>query len=279
MIGADMRVNFWATLLLAFAISGCAPAGHASPMIIAHPDKAGAKVEYFEAHPEGDGPWPTVVFLHGHQDSPNRNGGLVYENWGVLHQFAKKGYLAVSVSLPGYGGSSGPEDFAGPFTQDAVEAVISKLVTDHKAAPDKVLIEGVSLGAVTAALVAEKNDHIAGLVLISGLYDLPSFFAEPKTVGARQVKALIDQQTGGSAQELEARSALPKAAKIHAATLILNGAQDDRTDPDQAQRFASAIAANGTKASAHIYPDFGHAIPPKVRDAEVASFIDTTLRH
>ena len=224
------------------------------------------------------GPWPTVVFLHGHQDAPSRNGGLAYENWGVLRQFAQKGYLAVSVSLPGYGGSSGSEDFAGPFTQDAVKAVISKLVADQKAIPGKVLIEGVSLGAVTAALIAETNEHIAGLVLISGLYDFTSFFANPQTSDAREVKAVVDQQTGGSVQALVQRSALPGAAKIHASTLILNGARDDRTDADQAKRFAAAIAANGTKAIVHIYPDFGHAIPVRDRDAEVNSFIDATLQ-
>lgn len=274
-----MRIGFWPVLLLAVAVSGCTRPAHASAVRIAHPDKAGAEVEYFAEHPEGTGPWPTVIFLHGHQYPPNRIGGLAFKNWGVLRQFAQKGYLAVSVSLPGYGGSSGPEDFAGPFTQNAVQAVIAKLVTDHKAAPKKILIEGISLGAVTAALLAEKNEQIAGLVLISGLYDFPAFFAHPKSSDARGVKAVIDQQTRGSARALKERSALRGAAKIHASTLILNGAQDDRTDADQARRFAAAIAATGTKARVHIYPDLGHAIPVRYRDAEVNSFIDATLEY
>ena len=271
-------VLLWFALFLAIALSGCTRPANAIPNTIAHPDKAGAEIEYFEERPEGAGPWPTVIFLHGHQDALNRKGGLVFEKWGVLRQFAQKGYLAVSVSLPGYGGSSGPEDFAGPFTQNAVQAVMSKLIADHKAIADKVLIEGVSLGAVTAALLAQKNQQIAGLVLISGLYDFPSFLADPKTPGALAVKAAIYHQTGGSAEALEARSALREAAKIRAATLILNGAQDDRTDPDQARRLAAAISANGTKAIVHIYPDLGHAIPVRDRDAEVNSFIDATLR-
>ena len=65
--------------------------------------------------------------------------------------------------------------------------------------------------------------------------------------------------------------------RIRAATLILNGAQDDRTDPDQAIRFAAAIEAAEGRARARIYPEFGHAIPVRARDAEVNRFIDETL--
>ena len=93
--------------------------------------------------------------------------------------------------MPGYGRSDGPEDFAGPFTQRAVQSVIAKLEAEHQAIPDKILIEGVSLGAVTGALVAAKDHDIAGLVLISGLYDLPQFFAKPKSPGALALKAAV----------------------------------------------------------------------------------------
>lgn len=266
-------------ILMAIVLTGCARSAHAEPVKFDHPDKTGAKIEFFEEHPAGAGPWPTIIFLHGHQGPAGRIGGLAFENWGVLGRFAKEGYLAVSVSLPGYGGSSGPEDFAGPFTQHAVQAVIAKLVEDRQAVPDKVLIEGISLGAVTGALVAAHDKRLAGLVLISGLYDLPAFFAHPKSAGASEVKAAAIEQTGGSVNALQARSALPLASQIHAPTLIMNGAQDDRTDADQARSLAAAIKASGGQATVRIYPDFGHEIPVRVRDAEIVSFIHAALRH
>lgn len=259
------------------ALASCTRAADAEPLTVAHPDRDGSRVEYFERQPAGAGPWPTIVFLHGHQRADARIGGQAFVNWGLLDRFAKAGYLAVSVSLPGYGGSSGPEDFAGPFTQHAVQAVIAKLRADHRAAPGKILIQGVSLGAVTGALVAEQDPQIAGLVLISGLYDLAAFFAHPESAGALEVKAAAVLQTGGDPKALAARSALPGAARVHAATLILNGAKDDRTDPDQARRFGAAIVAGGGRAIVHIYPDFGHEIPVGARDAEISAFIDATL--
>jgi dipeptidyl aminopeptidase/acylaminoacyl peptidase len=260
-------------------LAGCSRPSLASAETIAHPDNGAARVEYFVSRPSGNGPWPTIIFLHGYQPPDARPGGRAFVDWGVLDRFAKKGYVAASVSLPGYGGSGGPEDFAGPFTQHAVEVVITTLVAEGDASRDKVLIQGVSLGAVTAALVAAHDPNVAGLVLISGLYDFPAYFAHPSSLGALGVESRLIAQTGGGEDALRSRSALLLAPDIKASTLILNGAQDDRTDPEQARRFAQAILAHGGRARVHIYEQFGHEIPVKAREPEIDAFIDETLKH
>ncbi len=269
------QIAFCIVLLLV----GCSRPALARAETIAHPDNGAARVEYFVSRPSDDGPRPTIIFLHGYQSPDARLGGKVFVNWGVLDRFAKKGYVAASVSLPGYGGSSGPEDFAGPFTQHAVEAVIKTLVAEGYTSRDKVLIQGVSLGAVTAALVGAHDPDVAGLVLISGLYDFPAYLDHPPSLGALGVKTRFVTQTGGGEDALRSRSALPLAPDIKASTLILNGAQDDRTDPDQARRFAQAILAHGGRARVHIYEQFGHEIPVKAREPEIDAFVDETLKH
>lgn len=173
---------------IALFLAGCSRPSLASGETIVHPDNGAARVEYFVRRPKGDGPWPTVILLHGYQPPDARLGGKAFVDWGVLDRFAKRGYVAASVSLPGYGGSGGPEDFAGPFTQHAVEAVIKTLVAEGYTSRDKVLIQGVSLGAVTAALVAAHDPNVAGLVLISGLYDFSAYFTRPLSLGALGVK-------------------------------------------------------------------------------------------
>jgi dipeptidyl aminopeptidase/acylaminoacyl peptidase len=264
-------------LIIALFISACSRADATSGTTIPHPDKRGASVEYYVEQPAGRGPWKTVIFLHGHQGPMGRIGGKAYVNWGVLRRFADNGYLAVSVSLPGYGNSDGPEDFAGQFTQNAVNAVMTKLIADRQASPDKILIQGVSLGAVTAALLASQHSNVRGLVLISGLYDFPAYFTRPNSPAALQIREVLTQQTGGSLEALRSRSALLVAPQIRAATLIINGGNDDRTDPVQAKLFAATINANGGRATAHIYPQFGHEIPVQARDAEISRFINATL--
>ncbi len=112
-------------------------------------------------------------------------------------------------------------------------------------------------------------------MLISGLYDLPQFSANPNYP---QISKALVAETGGSTEAMRERSVLFFAKDIKAAALILNGAKDDRTDPAQAQRLASEINSHGGKARAIVYPNLGHHIPDEVRDKEVDAFIDSVLR-
>ncbi len=250
---------------------------NAQSLTIPHPSDTTKTIEYFLNKPTGNGPWPTVVFLHGHQDAPRR-GAQDFVSWGVLNRWAKRGYLAVAVSQPGYGRSTGPPDFCGPLTQRAVSAVIDKLVSTGETAKGKVVIEGISRGALVGGLIAAADPSIAGIVLISGLFDLPQFIAEAKTPAALLITQSIRSETGGQHQALAARSILRSAAKIKASVLILNGALDDRTSPDQGRQLAQQINSRGGKARAIIYPRYGHQIPVQERDTVIEPFIESTLK-
>jgi len=263
--------------LLNFLACSSAMNVQAQPLLIAHPDDSSRKVEYFLQKPAGLGPWPTVIFLHGHQDLPRR-GAKDFVNWGVLDQFAKRGFLAVAISQPGYGNSSGPPDFCGAFTQHAVSGVIARLRADGYVSSNKLIIEGISRGALVAGLVAAHDTSVAGIVLISGLYDLPQFIADSNP--GQMKKSIMDsllQETGGGEDALKSRSVLYFAKDIKAATLIINGEKDDRTDPNQARRLAKEITRNGGDARAIIYPDYGHQIPVDERNKEIDPFIERVL--
>jgi dipeptidyl aminopeptidase/acylaminoacyl peptidase len=287
-------------LLLLFTAALIACSGHkplaAQPCFIPHPDNPAKSVEYFVEKPSGNGPWPTVVFLHGHQEWPFQPGGKDFVKWGVLHDYASKGYFAVAVSQPGYGKSDGPADFCGPFSQHAVSGVIAKLRAEGLVAEDKIVVQGVSRGAMLAGLVAAHDPSIAGVVMISGEYDLTDYIAHPKSAEAKLIAHAIKSETGGSESALRERSLLYVLQDLdsgHAAgskqsgsnqnktmraeALILNGARDDRTDPDQARRLADVIVAGGGKARAIIYPQFGHQISREVRGREIDTFMDRIL--
>jgi dipeptidyl aminopeptidase/acylaminoacyl peptidase len=268
------------TCIVLVALVLCACGHDASPrgLTLPHPDDASKQIEYFVEQPAGPGPWPTLVLLHGHQDGA-RPGGRDFVNWGVLAKWAGRGYLAVAVSQPGYGQSSGPPDFSGPSTQRAVSAVIASLRADGRAMPGRLLIQGVSRGALTAGLVAAADPGVSGLVLISGAYDLRAYVAdEAASDDKRRVVAALRAETGGSDEALRARSVLLSADRIKAATLILQGAQDERTSVDDAQRLAAALRGHGVVADAVIYPDHGHRIPVAVRDRDIDPFVERVLR-
>jgi len=67
-------------------------------------------IELFWTKPEGKGPFPAVLLIHGHQES-ERNGGEAYVLTGRLGIMARRGYVGAAVSEPGYGNSAGPPDY------------------------------------------------------------------------------------------------------------------------------------------------------------------------
>jgi dipeptidyl aminopeptidase/acylaminoacyl peptidase len=196
----------------------------------------------------------------------------------VLTQFSSQGILAIAISQPGYGNSDGPPDFGGVFTQHAVQGVIDKLRAEGLVQSNKLVIEGISRGAMSGALVASNDPTIAGLVLISGAYDLQSYQQDQNPSKAKRdvIDAMV-AETGGTPESLRARSALFAANRIKAKTLILNGAQDDRTSPDQARQFAENINLGGGSARTVIYAEYGHQIPVSVRNKDIDPFIKDLL--
>jgi pimeloyl-ACP methyl ester carboxylesterase len=139
-------------------------------------------------------------------------------------------------------------------------------------------IDRVLEHAPVAGLIAVHDESVTGLVLISGVYDLPQYVADSTSSRARKmvVRSLMEE-TGGKTEALTARSLLSFPGKIKAATLIINGEKDDLTDPNQARRLADAIVSHGGKAHAIIYPDYGHRIPVSVRNREIDPFIEELI--
>jgi len=242
------------------------------------------RIEYFWMAPRGMGPWPAIVFLHGYQEGSETPGGKAFVDYGVLDSVSARGYVGISISQPGYGHSDGPPDFMGPETVSAAEVVIRHFRAEPFVRRDRIGLEGVSRGAVVASLVAARDSTIRAMVLISGAYDFVTPL-DSSTVAGRlniarrgMVRSDIAKETDGTAGALRERSALSLVSRIRTPALILNGEQDDRTDPDQARMLAEGIRRNGVFARAVIYPQFGHAIPYEMREREVEPFFQTYLK-
>jgi dipeptidyl aminopeptidase/acylaminoacyl peptidase len=233
-----------------------------------HPDDPRARIELFWTKPGGEGPWPVLLLIHGHQEG-ERPGARAYVDGGALARFAAIGVLAAAVSQPGYGKSNGPPDFCGPRSQRTVTAAVRHLRLQPFVDGKRIALFGYSRGAVVAAMAAAELPDLAGLVLGAGIYDLKETY--PRL--AAGIRANIDREAGTSDEAYRARSPMFHVQRIKAPTLILHGSDDDRAAASSAKTFGAALQKAGTAAEVVIFPATGHGIPPAQQRAEWEPFL------
>jgi dipeptidyl aminopeptidase/acylaminoacyl peptidase len=226
------------------------------PAFIPDRPEAAKRIEYFAVAPSNGPPWPAVIYVHGHQ-GPDRPGGGSIAQSGLLERVAAAGVLAVSLSQPGYGGSTGPPDFCGPRTQGAILAVLRHAVRRLGAEAGRVALVAGSRGAIAAAVAAAEAPELGALVLTAGVYDLAAGYRDCPWTGIRRN---IEREAGTSEEAFQARSALMRAHLIDCPVLIMHGALDDRFAPEQAERFAEAVAKREAPVELEIFADEGHVI-------------------
>lgn len=114
--------------------------------------------------PEGEGPFPAVVFMHG--SGPERRG----VSFHFADRFARAGVAALIYDKRGTGGSQGghPRDPYIDLAGDAVAAV-RRLGEYPSIDADRIGLWGLSEGGWTAPLAASMgSDNVAFLMVVSG---------------------------------------------------------------------------------------------------------------
>jgi pimeloyl-ACP methyl ester carboxylesterase len=243
-------------------------------------DDAGKKIEYVYMEPTLGRPWSVIVYLHGHQEG-ERPGGKIFADWGVLQKMANRGVLAVALSLPGYGASEGPADFAGPRSQAALRLVIAELRARSDVQGDKIALVGISRGAVVAANVAAQDAGLAGAVLISGAYNFKKLIPQwqaSKDAGSHALVSDFKSEAGFHDRAITDRSVVLHKGKIQIPLLTLNGGKDILTDGSSARKLVKKIRERGLSARAVIFPELGHQIPSESLDADVDGFLRGILK-
>ncbi|MCH9651965.1 MAG: alpha/beta fold hydrolase [Deltaproteobacteria bacterium] len=236
-----------------------------------HPVEEALTVELLSLAPAGQGPWPAVLFVHGHQ-WPERPGAEVYLERGVLEAMARLGYLAAAVSQPGYGASDGAPDFCGPRSQQAVRAALEALREDPRVDPNRIVLYGASRGAIIASMVATKEPALAGLVLRGGIYDLED--AYQRMADDFGGKHNLEKEAGTSPGTFLERSALRVEEEILVPTLFFHGEADPISPVHQARKLAQRIHRTGTPVDLMIFRGIGHRIPWESRRERLESFLE-----
>ncbi|MFD2467374.1 S9 family peptidase [Amycolatopsis silviterrae] len=254
-------------------------AGEVEPVEWTAPDGTG--IQGLLCTPEGEGPFPLVVNVHG---------GPV---WGWRNQWMLGGtYVRLLVSRgyavlhPNPRGSSGRgQEFAeavfgdpgGADTFDylsGIDALVARGIAD----PKRIGVTGASYGGYMSAWLITQDERFAAAAPIAPVTDWHSqhftsnipFFDE----------LLLADGPHGTSGRYRDRSPVTHAGRVRTPTLLIAGAEDRCTPPGQAVEFHNGLQLAGVPSVCVVYPGEGHGIRsfPAVAD-QGARLLDWFDRH
>ena len=221
----------------------------------------GLNIQGWLLRPEGEGPYPVVMCVHGGPVGHWRPMWLGRRP--LLLLLIKRGY---AVFLPNPRGSSGRGqdfvrhvlgDMGGADTYDYLSG-IDHLVQQGIAERGRIGVTGVSYGGFITSWLITQDSRFAAAVpvspvtnhvtehLISNIPEFVSLF-------------LADSYTNAGGKYYQ-RSPVMHAYKVRTPTLNICGLLDRCTPPEEAMQFHNALMENGIESVLVTYPEEGHGI-------------------
>jgi dipeptidyl aminopeptidase/acylaminoacyl peptidase len=235
-------------------------------------NRHGDRVHGFLATPQGDGPFPTVLLVHG---GPHWRDA---DAWNPQVQaFVDHGY---AVGLVNYRGSTGygkawQDALEGDPGRPEVEDVVAgrdDLVARGVADPDEVVITGASWGGyVTLQAIGTAPDGWRAAMAVVPVADYLSAYADE----SEGLQAFDRSLFGGSPEEKRAlyveRSPITYAADVKTPVLLMVGDNDTRCPLQQVLNYAGRLAELGKEHELDRF-DAGHGalvVEERIRQMEV----------
>lgn len=132
--------------------------------------------------------------------------------------------------------------------------------------PARLLISGSSAGGFTVLCALTFHDTFAAGASYYGVADLDSLFANTHRFEAGYDRALVGDGEDRQAR-MQARSPLHHASQLRRPVVFFQGLRDRVVPPEQSQRMADALRAQGVPVALMTFADEGHGF----RQAETLS--------
>ena len=256
-----------------------AASGIALPRELTVTGRDGYPVHGWVATPEGDGPFPVILQIHG---GPFASYGVhLFDETQVL---VDAGY-AVVYSNPrgsaGYGRAHGRSirqqmgtvDFA-----DVIDFLEGAIASDDRLDGDRVGVQGGSYGGYLTAWVIAHDHRFAGAIVERGFLEPVSF------QGTSDIGSFFgDEYVGISADDIARQSPMAVVGQVTTPTLVMHSELDFRCPLEQATRYYSALKRQGTEAELLVFPGENHELTrsgqPRHRVERFAAVLDWWRRH
>lgn len=233
--------------------------------------KISGKAEWIACKPKS-GAKATIMAMH--EDRAGFDRARFCSGW-IAQAFLSSGVAVVTVNRPGYGGSSGKPDFAGPKSQAAVLAAIKAINAKAKLAQPIAGAWGYGTGATAAALLSRGATGMQFLILGGGVYDMEETQSVTQDSYLRQDIAAI-KATGGN-KAIEDRSIAYDVSGLPKRIVVYHGKDDTAVPASQAKAFADALEAGEYKVTWQPIDGVGHALKIKDHRQILAALIQTAI--
>ena len=177
------------------------------------------RVEAFAAWPPDRGHlpqrrYPAILLLHGADARAQRFRRAILAH--VHDEF-----FLMSISLPGFGASTGPEDFAGPRSVEA--ALARSVIWKPGKTSEKTVFSSMASGrGPRSPPLSREERQRFGLILENGFYDLEKTYALLSQKRKNRIRAVLGGAPAQTGQAYRERSPFRAADKIKAPILLLH---------------------------------------------------------
>jgi dipeptidyl aminopeptidase/acylaminoacyl peptidase len=183
--------------------------------------------------------------------------------WG-WHDFLKAGYVVLASQYRGAPGSEGQDGFGGADLDD-VRALLPLARRLGYVDLRNVFMFGGSRGGMETYMLARSGFPLRAMAIRAGSADEHRGLAERPAM-KEVYKELVPEYRTDPEAALDRRSAALWANEIKVPTIIFQGADDWRVDPQDALDVARGLTAAHTPYELHMYEGDTHAMTLNQRD-------------
>ncbi|WP_028046954.1 S9 family peptidase [Cellulomonas sp. URHE0023] len=220
----------------------------------------GYPVHGWVVRPDGAGPHPTILMIHGGPFSQYTHA--LFDEVQVL---AQAGYAVVYGNprgSSGYGAEHGralQRAFGSVDTEDVL-ALLGAALTDPALDGERVGVMGGSYGGYLTAWLTTRTDRFAAAIVERGFLDPVSFVGSSDIGWFFGLDYLGDAADEVGAAAVAAQSPMAHVGEVRTPTLVIHSEQDWRCPVEQGQRWFVELKRRGVEAELLLFPGEGHEL-------------------
>ena len=229
-------------------MGGLDPSRFVEPTLVHYTSFDGREIPCFYYRPEGDGPFPVVISIHGGPEAQARPWFYPLTQYLAIEEH-------VAVLMPNVRGSDGyGRDYLalddGAHREDTVRDIGSLLdwtAQQHELDASRVAVYGGSYGGyMVLAALTHFSDRLRAGVEIVGIANFVTFLENtaPYRRDLRRVE-YGDESDAAMRATLSEISPITHVDRIHTALFVAHGANDPRVPVGEAEQIVRAVREQG----------------------------------